>query len=239
MPRRASGVAAAFASLALAGANVGGLTTASLAALTTSPTNTFAVLEVSPAAQSPPTSFTGGVVSLSWSASPTAATELVTYGIERRATGSGTFSEVARTTALSYTDTPAADGSYDYVVRAIVGSLWTDGAVRTAISDATSPTAASALAATSGTANGTVNLSWRVATDAMSGVAGYTVRFVQTTTCPAANAAAYPGSTSVGAATATTVGSLARARTYCFYLVALDAVGNQSGPSNVASAKAK
>ncbi len=105
--------------------------------------------------------------------------------------------------------------------------------------DAMAPTAASGLAASTGSSSGTIDLSWTAGTDTTSGVAGYTVRYVSSKTCPTASTAKYPNTTSVGAVTSTTVTQLSSAKLYCFYLVTLDSAGNQSGASNVASATAK
>lgn len=115
----------------------------------------------------------------------------------------------------------------------------TDSNAQSAMVDGTPPTAATSVTAASGGTNGAVDLSWTAATDATSGVAGYTIRYVQAATCPAASESAYPGTTSVGAVTATTVSGLTRNKQYCFYLTTGDGAGNQSGPSDVASAKAK
>ncbi|HEX9436686.1 MAG TPA: hypothetical protein VGA16_05935 [Candidatus Limnocylindria bacterium] len=51
--------------------------------------------------------------------------------------------------------------------------------------------------------------------------------------------ASYPSATSVGAVTSTTITGLTRSAKYCFYLITSDGAGNQSGASNVASARAK
>ena len=214
-------------------------TLAAFAAQTTSTGNAWTNLVVAPATQNPPTSLAGGVIHLSWSASSTASTETVSYAIRRSPAGAGTYTQVTTTTALSYDDTPPADGSYDYVIRTSVNTFFSDSAIRTALSDRIAPTAATSLVAKAGTATGSVNLTWTAGTDAGSGVAGYTVRFVQIATCPSATPANYPNTVSVGAVTATTVTGLVSAKNYCFYLTTVDGVGNQSGPSNVANVKAK
>jgi hypothetical protein len=324
-----SGALLLFAALAIVSRGVP-LTLAAFNTSTSSPGNAFAVLEVQPAVQGTPSSLSAGVVQLTWTASPTAASESVTYGILRRPSGVGAYVQVGTTAGLTFNDTPPADGLYDYAIRAAVTTLTTDSNALTARSDATAPSvtvtcdaaackgagwytgsvsalatatdlgsgvstteitldgsttaisgssvslpvtgdgvhalsaratdvagnvatptivsiridgtapsAASGLAAATGASAGQVALTWTAGSDATSGVAGYTIRYVQSATCPAASPSAYPSTTSVGAVTAATVGELVSGKKYCFYLVTLDAAGNQSGPSNVANAKAK
>ncbi len=105
---------------------------AGLTASSASPGNVLATLTVAPPSGLTATAGAGGTVALSWTASPTAAQRAVEYAVLRRATGSGGFAEVARTSALSYGDTPPP-GTYDYVVRAAVSSFTSaDTAVATA-----------------------------------------------------------------------------------------------------------
>lgn len=203
---------------------------------TSSPANRFANLEVAPATLDP-ASVTGGTVRLTWTASATAATETVTYGVMRR-NGGGAYGQIASVSGLTYDDAPG-DGAWEYVIRASVSAFSADSSAQGATIDGTPPAAASGVTAAAGTSNGTVTLTWTAGTDATSGVAGYTIRYVQANACPSASASAYPSSASVGAVTSTTVSGLTRNRTYCFYLITSDGAGNQSGPSNVASAKAK
>lgn len=211
-------------------------TLAAFAGLTSSPSNSFAFLEVQAASQQAP-SASGGAVQLSWSASPTAATESVAYLVMRSPAGAGAFVQVGSTSGLSHTDTPP-DGNYDYRIRTAVSTFYRDSGARTVLSDATAPTAATGLSAATGASKGTVDLSWTAGTDATAGVSGYTIRYVRARSCPAAGEAAYPNTRSVGAETSATVSGLSRGK-YCFYLVTSDAVGNQSGPSSVADARAK
>ena len=219
---------------ATAGPGVIGL--ASFSSATSSPTNTFASLEVQPVVLDP-ASQAGGSIHLTWSASPTAATENVTYDVMRRS-GGGAFAFIATASGLVYNDAPG-DGAWEYMIRSVVSTFSRDSNTRSATVDQTGPTAPSGLSAAPGGANGTVSLSWTAGTDATTGVSGYTIRFVQASSCPAASPAAYPSTTAVGAVTETTVAGLVRNKQYCFYLVTSDGAGNESGPSNVASAKAK
>jgi hypothetical protein len=215
------------------------MTLAAFSAQTATPGNTFSALEVEPATVTSLTPQGGGVVRLSWSASPTASTETVSYRVLRRPTG-GAFSQIATVSGppLTYDDTPG-DGSWDYAVRTAVATFTRDSSVWSITIDLTPPTAASDVVAVTGTTNGSVDLTWTAATDATSGVSGYAIRYVQANTCPAASSAAYPSTMNVGAVTAATVSGLTRNRQYCFYLLAQDGMGNQSGASNVAGAKAK
>lgn len=211
-------------------------TASAFSSATSSPENSFRNLEVAAASLAAP-SVSGGSVGLSWTASPTASTESVSYLVRRRS-GSGAYSTVGTTTGLSWNDTPG-DGSWEYLVRTAVSSFSADSGTRSVTIDRTGPSAPAGLTAVMGVANGTVNLAWIAAVDAVTGVSGYTIRYVQATTCPAASAGAYPSTLSAGAVTARTVSGLQRTKNYCFYVVAMDGAGNQSAPSNVASAKAR
>lgn len=211
-------------------------TLAAFAGVTSSPTNRFAFLEVQAAWQDAP-SASGGTVRLSWSASPTASSEPVTYAVLRSPSGSGSFAEIGSTAGLTYSDSPP-DGRYDYRIRTLVSSFSRDSATRAVVTDATAPTEATGLAATTASGNGMIDLAWTAGTDATAGVSGYTIRYVSAKKCPAASEAAYPGTRSVGAVTSATVSGLLKAN-YCFYLVTVDGVGNTSGPSNLAEATAK
>lgn len=219
---------------AIAGPGVIGL--ASFSSATSSPTNSFTSLEVEPAVLDP-ASQSGGSIHLSWSASLTAATESVTYEVMRRS-GGGSFARIASVSGLAYDDAPG-DGAWEYLIRSVVSTFSRDSNARSATVDQTPPTAASGVTAAAGGANGTVSLSWTAGSDATSGVSGYTIQYVQANTCPAPDPTAYPSTTSVGSVTSTTIAGLVRNKQYCFYLVTSDGAGNQSGPSNVASAKAK
>lgn len=200
-------------------------------------TATFAPV-VQPVTLSAPASGPAGVVSLTWTASATAATHAVTYDVMRRPAGTAGFAAVASVSGLAYDDTPAADGTYEYTVRAVVGAATSvDSNVVSGLSDRTPPSA-SQLSAATGVTTGTVDLSWTAATDGGTGVSGYTVRWVQTNTCPAASAAAYPNALVLGNVTSVTIGGLA-SRRHCFYVSATDVAGNVGSTSNIAQARAR
>jgi hypothetical protein len=85
-----------------------------------------------------------------------------------------------------------------------------------------------------GAVAGDLQVTWSAGTDALSGVAGYTIRYLQASACPAASVANYPNSVSVGAGTSTTISGLTSNAFYCAYLITSDAAGNTSANSAVA-----
>ncbi len=320
-----------FVTISLAGI-VSADTAASFSAQTVNPSNTLRSLSVQPpASQNAATSAAAGIVNLSWTATPTVpgAGHTLTYLVLRGPVG-GPYAQIGSTTSLAFSDTPPADGSYGYVVRAQVtggGSFtsgdstarsgvsdriapamsiscngaacsasWYTAAVSVTVSgtdagtgmgsvtrsvdggaqtstggasatfsvsgdsaghtvqyygtdaagnasgtttqtikiDGTAPTVPTGVSSASGTGAGTtVDLTWIAGTDATSGVAGYTVRWVQANTCPAASPANYPGSATVGAVTAYTIGGLNPGSKYCAYVTTTDAAGNVSAASAV------
>ena len=211
-------------------------TISAFSSATSSPANSFTNLTVA-ASSLDPAAVSSGSVQLSWTASATVASESGSYLVMRRPSG-GSYAQVASTGSLAYTDAPG-DGSWEYLVRAAVSSFSADSNSRGVSIDLTPPTAASGVTAATGSASGSVDLAWAAGTDATSGVSGYTIHYVQANSCPAPGAGAYPTTVSVGAVTSQSVGGLVKNKNYCFYLVTSDAAGNASGPSNVASAKAK
>ena len=101
--------------------------------------------------------------------------------------------------------------------------------------DLTAPTAATGLLTAKGLSAGQITLSWTAGTDALSGVAGYTIhRSGAVASCPAATTANYPNTVSVGAVTSATISGLVSASKYCFYLTTNDVAGNVSANSAVA-----
>lgn len=101
--------------------------------------------------------------------------------------------------------------------------------------DLTNPTAPTGLTSASGpgTAPVRVDLNWTAGTDALSGVSGYTVRWVQANACPAASPANYPNSAVVGAVTSYSITGLIANSKYCAYLTTTDNAGNVSAASAV------
>ncbi|MDQ2950642.1 MAG: hypothetical protein M3R54_00095 [Chloroflexota bacterium] len=136
---------ALMATLSLAAIGTG-KTGASFTNLSMNPTNLATTMLVqAPASQNGATSAAAGVVGLSWAATPTApgAGHTLAYDVLRGPVG-GPYSVIATTAGLTYNDTPAADGSYGYVVRAKItgGGTFTSGdsPTRTGLSDRTAPT---------------------------------------------------------------------------------------------------
>jgi len=73
-----------------------------------------------------------GTVDLQWETSPSAASRDVEYIVLRRQLGTSVFAEVARTSAVTYTDVPPPS-TFDYVVRTAISSFWSaDSPVATA-----------------------------------------------------------------------------------------------------------
>ena len=139
-------IAFAFmATVALVGMG-SGRTAASFTGTTSNPANNVATMLVQvPAAQNNPTSAAAGLVSLSWTATPTApgAGHTLTYNVLRGPVG-GPYTLVGNTAGLTYNDTPPADGTYQYVIQAKVtgGGIFTSGnsAAANGLSDRTAPT---------------------------------------------------------------------------------------------------
>jgi hypothetical protein len=136
-----------MALLMLVGASAG-QTSASFTGTSTNPTNTTVTMTVQPpAGQNATVSAAAGLVQLAWTATPTApgTGHTLTYLVLRGPVG-GPYSQIGSTTALSYNDTPPADGSYGYVIEAQItgGGSFVSGnsAAQSGISDRTAPTKA-------------------------------------------------------------------------------------------------
>ncbi len=130
--------------IALAGV-VSGETAASFTGTSTNPNNTLRTLLVQPpAAQNAAISAAAGVVSLSWTATPTVpgTGHTLTYVVLRGPAG-GPYAQIGTTTSQSYSDTPPSDGLYEYVIQARVtgGGSFTSGnsAIQSGRSDRTAP----------------------------------------------------------------------------------------------------
>ncbi|PWU25070.1 MAG: hypothetical protein C5B48_03195, partial [Candidatus Rokuibacteriota bacterium] len=160
-----------------------------------------------------------GQVGLTWKAS-TDNVGVTGYNIFRGSTQVGSVDG----TTTSYTDTGVAPGTYSYTVKAVDGagnvSDPSNSATAT-VADTTKPGAPGLLTATGGTAQ--VGLSWQASTDDV-GVTSYVV---------------FRGSTQVGSVNGTTTTYTDTGRpagTYSYTVVAKDAAGNTSDPSNSATA---
>lgn len=100
--RRAAVDALLLAALGILTASIP-FTVGAFSAMTAS-ASSFTNLTVSPVTLDP-AAVSGGTVHMTWSASATAASETVTYGVLRRA-GTGTYSQIASVGGLTYDDAP-------------------------------------------------------------------------------------------------------------------------------------
>jgi hypothetical protein len=102
---------------------------AAMAISATNTGNTLGTLTVQPPTVPQAASGVAGLVSVSWTASTTAATRLdvtTTYLVFRRPSGPGVFTQVNAnpgTTLVTYNDTPPADGLYDYAIQTVMSSF--------------------------------------------------------------------------------------------------------------------
>jgi len=174
-------------------------------------------------------------IDLNWTAS-TDSTGVASYRIERcQNAGCVTFAQVATSTGTSYSDVSLTAGtSYSYRVLAVntggSGSAYSNIASATTpfTGDTTPPTAPAGLTATTASIS-QINLSWTASTDDV-GVAGYRVERCQGTGCTTFVEIAAPTATSFSDT------GLTAATNYSYRVRAIDAAGNLSGYSNVASA---
>ncbi len=309
-----------------------GNTGASFTGATTNPAQILNTQSVTPPASfTSATSAIAGRIDLVWTATTSAAgSHTLTYLVLRGPVG-GPYAQVGTTAGLTYSDTPGADGTYEYVVQTKIaqgsgfftsgnsatkntksdrtaptmsatcngGSCagWFNTSVTFVVSggdgagvgmgtattnidsagattsaaprtvtvsgesathsvvysgadavgnasgntsqtvkiDLTAPTNATSLAAATpgagGTA-GTVNLTWTAGSDALSGLAGYTVyRSGVVASCPVATPANYPTTLIVGAVTSAAPSGMTSNSKYCFYITATDNAGNVSAAS--------
>jgi hypothetical protein len=134
-----------------------------------------------PASQNNATSAAAGVVSLSWTATPTVpgTGHTLTYLVLRGPVG-GPYSQIGTTSALAYSDTPPSDGTYEFVIEARVtgGGSFTSGdsAAKSGISDRVAPTmsiACNSAACSAGWYNATVSVTVS-GTDAGTGMGSVT-----------------------------------------------------------------
>lgn len=134
-----------MATVALAG-TASRQTAASFTGTSVNPANSIATMLVQvPASQNNAASAAAGAVTLSWTATPTApgAGHTLTYNVLRGPVG-GPYALIGNTAALTYSDTPPSDGTYQYVIQAKVtgGGTFTSGnsAATNGVSDRLAPT---------------------------------------------------------------------------------------------------
>jgi hypothetical protein len=204
-----------------------GETQASFTGTSTNPTNQSITMQVqAPASQNNTTSAAAGVVNLSWTATPTApgAGHTLSYDVYRGPVG-GPYTFIANTTSLLYSDTPSADGTYEYAIQAKVtgGGTFTSGnsATKTGLSDRTAPSKSitcDAVACIAGWYNATVSVTVS-GTDAGTGM-GSVTRNVDSA-----------GQVSTGGASATfSVSGESAGHTVQYFTT--DAAGNSSATGN-------
>lgn len=187
-------------------------------------------------APTPPSNLTANAVSetqinLSWTAS-TDTVGVAGYRVERCQDAGCTFAEIAQPTGTTFNNTGLSAGvSYSYRVRAIDGAGNLSGYSNTATAmtqDNTAPTPPNNLTAVP-VSETRINLSWGASADNV-GVAEYRVERCQGTTCANFQEIARPTGTSFN-----DTGRLP-ATAYRYRVRAVDAAGNLSGYSNIATA---
>jgi signal peptidase len=107
------------------------------------PGSTFSTLTLAAATLSTATPQPAGAIALAWTASPTASIRSVNYRVFRAPNGSSTFTQLTGSpiSALTYTDTPPSDLSYDYKVQTVAATFTSPYSnVLTALADRTVPT---------------------------------------------------------------------------------------------------
>lgn len=150
----------------------------------------------------------------------------VTYGLDDAGNvvtnaASVTFSPADGTHTVAYFGTDAAGNVQSTVTQTVK-------------IDTVAPTAATGITSAKGGAAGTIDLAWTAGTDALSGVAGYTIHrsdVMTGATCPTQSPTNYPNPIAVGAVTSTTISGLVSASKYCFYFTTNDNAGNASANS--------
>jgi len=154
--------------------------------------------------------------------------------VTRNVDGAGQVSTAGASATFSVSG-ESAGHSVVYFTTDAAGNA-SSSATQTVRIDLTAPTAPSGLTSTKGTVAGTIDLSWTAGSDALSGLAGYTIHYSNAgmNPCSAATPASYPNTTTVGAVTSYTQGGLTSGQNYCFYVTTRDNAMNSSVASNVA-----
>jgi fibronectin type 3 domain-containing protein len=171
-------------------------------------------------------------INLSWTNN---ATNQTGFKVERSPDGV-TFAQIGTTGAATtvYSDSSLAPATlYYYRVRATNGagdSAYSNVSSATTLADTTPPAAPSNLTA-SPTSSSQINLSWTASTDNV-GVTGYKIQRCQGSGCTTFVQIAAPA----GTATIFSDTGLSASTSYSYEIVATDAAGNLSSPSNIASA---
>jgi fibronectin type 3 domain-containing protein len=171
-------------------------------------------------------------INLSWTNN---ATNQSGFKVER-SPDNVTFTQIGTTAATitTYSDSPLAPLTlYYYRVRATNGagdSGYSSVASATTLADTTPPTAPTNLTATA-ISSSQINLSWTASTDNV-GVTGYKIQRCQGSGCTTfAQIAAPPGTGTTFSDT-----GLTPSTSYSYEIIATDAAGNLSSPSNIGTA---
>jgi hypothetical protein len=226
-----------------------GSTGASFTGSSTNPNQSWNTQNVTPpAAFTSATPVPAGQIDLVWTATTSpAGSHTLTYLVLRGPVG-GPYAQVGTTAGLTYSDIPASDGTYEYVVQTKIAQgtgFFTSGnsATKSSLSDRTAPTTVSGLTQVRGAVGApvTANLAWTAGTDGGTGVGGYVVHWSnpQGGACPAISGANYPNSAVIGVVTSYQISGLVSGSKYCSYLVTTDVAGNSSANSAVVSSTAR
>jgi fibronectin type 3 domain-containing protein len=157
-----------------------------------------------------------------WAASP--SSDVASYAVYRNG-----VKVAGGLHGSTYTDGTAGDGSFSYAVSAVdqAGNESTPSPAVTVVHDTTPPSAPGAVSAVA-QPDGRVVLSWGASTDALTSVAGYTVRrSLAGGAAPAGPADGDPVCTTAGAGSCSDATAI-RGSTYLYSVFASDAAGNVS-----------
>jgi cellulose 1,4-beta-cellobiosidase len=176
----------------------------------------------------PPTNLQGqggnGQVGLTWQASSGATS----YRVKRSLLKAGPFVQIAEVPGTSHTDLTVVNGTkYFYVVTAVNSAGESGASNKVKVIPGIVPATPTGVVAVTGSATGTINLSW----NASSGATSYRIRRSGVSGGPYKNG-------KQTTATSFTATGLTSGKTYYFVVSALNATG-ESAPSPEASAPAK
>ena len=151
--------------------------------------------------------------------------------------GAGTYSDVTKTLAnvTTWTVPPgAATGYYRIVAWNAAGESTSNEVLQSASTTSTAPDAPTNVAGTSGTAAGSVDLTWTApANDGGSPITGYEIQ-----RSPATGTPTWTSAATVGNVTSTTVTGLTAGSSYIYQVQAVNAVGNSPWSASSAAIQA-
>ncbi len=206
-----------------------GTTGASFTGSTTNPNQSWNTQNVTPPASfTSATSAIAGRIDLVWTATASpVGSHTLTYLVLRGPVG-GPYSQIGTATGLTYSDTPASDGTYQYVVQTKLAQgagFFTSGnsAAGTGISDRTAPTATANAPAGSDVAQIVVPASY---SDGGAGVTSVAL-WAKAPGAPSFSLASTNTFAASASGTTTFIYTAAAGiGTYSFYAVATDGAGN-------------